>query len=585
MVLEFINRKEFFAMEKIYRTEHPEPQFERSTWRNLNGVWQFETDNGRSGVARGLFRDDVTLSGSINVPFCPESRLSGIGNTDFLYGVVYKRTFPLNSAECSGRVLLHFGAVDHVCKAYVGETLVGTHKGGYTSFVFDITKAVHEGENTLTVFAEDDTRDPMIPSGKQCDQYRSYGCLYTRTTGIWQTVWLEFVPQNYIRSVRFFPNPDQTSVSILANATGTGELTVSASFEGKPMGTATAKVCGGKAELCLPLAEKHLWEIGKGGLYDLTLTYGNDEVKSYFGLRSVGIEGHQFLLNGKSVFQRLILDQGFYPDGIYTAPSDEALEKDIRLSMSFGFNGARLHEKIFEPRFLAHCDRLGYIVWGEFPNWGLDHTDPLALYAMLPAWMEELERDFNHPSIIGWCPFNETWERAGKKQCDDLIRTVYEVTKATDPTRPCLDSSGSLHVATDIFDVHDYLQDPAALAEQYEKMENGGEIYLSKQNNSDALAVGKPYFVSEFGGIKWAPATAGGWGYGNAPKTPEEFFERFRGLCEVLMNNKRICGFCYTQLTDVEQEQNGVCYYDRTPKFDAARFREVLSAPAAIETE
>lgn len=204
--------------------------------------------------------------------------------------------------------------------------------------------------------------------------------------------------------------------------------------------------------LTLALSEKHLWEIGEGRLYDLILTFGDDSVKSYFGLRSVGFDGHRFLLNGKSVFQRLVLDQGFYPDGIYTAPSDGELAADVERAAAMGFNGARLHEKVFEERFLYHCDRMGYMVWGEYPNWGLDHTYADSIYSVLPEWLDEVERDFNHPSIIGWCPFNETWDIDGRRQCDEMIASVYRATKAADPTRPCIDTSGSVHVMTDVYE-------------------------------------------------------------------------------------------------------------------------------------
>jgi beta-galactosidase/beta-glucuronidase len=573
-------------MQNIYRPEHPKPQFERESWLNLNGEWQFEIDGGRSGEARELWKEDVTLKGKINVPFCPESSLSGIGHTDFMFGVTYKKKITLTQKDLDGRVLLHFGAVDHSCTVYVNQKKVGTHKGGYVSFSFDITNALTAGENTVTVFVSDDTRDTNIPSGKQSLAYASKGCFYTRTTGIWQTVWMEFVPENYIKSVRYYPDAESASILIEAETVGDGSISARASFEGKPMGCATATAEGQKARLHLSLSEKHLWELGKGGLYDLELSFGADTVKSYFGLRSIAISDQKFLFNGRSVFQRLVLDQGFYPDGIYTAPSDEALIHDIEMSMDAGFNGARLHEKVFEERFLYHCDRLGYMVWGEYPNWGLDCTDPMAIYHMLPEWMAEVERDFNHPSIIGWCPLNETLNaniKAG--QYDEFVRMLYRITKAMDTTRPCIDTSGWFHVETDIYDVHDYEQNPEVLASHYEALATGGEPHRNFPERHPFAAAGMPCFISEFGGIKWTGNQTGGWGYGNAPKTEEEFMARFKGQCEVLMNNDKILGFCYTQLTDVEQEQNGIYYYDRKPKFAIKDFHDILSQPAAIEKE
>ena len=361
---------------EIPRPEYPRPQFARENWKNLNGTWAFEIDNGRSGQARRLFEEDAMLNSNILVPFCPESALSGVGHKDFMYGVWYQRKVTLTDAELSGRTVLHFGAADYRTYVYVNGQLAGTHQGGYVSFAFDISKLVRAGENTLTVYCEDDTRDPMIPRGKQSEEYFSHNCDYTRTTGIWQTVWLEFMPCTYISSVRYDPEPADASVMIEAELCGTGTFTVEAFYEGRPVGSVSAASCGGHLVLKLPLSEKHLWEPGAGRLYDLKLTYGEDQVSSYVGLRSVRIDGYRFLLNDRPVFQRTILDQGFYPDGIYTAPSEEALVRDIELSMSCGFNGARLHQKVFEERFLYHCDRLGYLVWGEYPNWGLDHTRP-----------------------------------------------------------------------------------------------------------------------------------------------------------------------------------------------------------------
>ena len=573
-------------MNSIPRSEHPKPQFQRDKWMNLNGQWAFEIDNGRSGKARGLHQADAQLSDTILVPFCPQSELSGVNHKDFLYGVWYRRTVDLTKEQLSGRVALHFGAVDYRCEAFVNGVSVGTHTGGYVSFCFDVTEAVHEGENVITVYAEDDERDPLIPRGKQSELFYSHGCDYTRTTGIWQTVWMEFLPETHIEKIKIFPNVETGSFDVEALLKGAGTLAVEASYEGRPMGVASVKADGGLVRLHLPLQETHLWELGCGRLYDLKLTYGADTVQSYAGLRSVRLDGYRFLLNGKSVFQRTVLDQGFYPDGIYTAPSDQALENDIHLSMACGFNGARLHEKIFEERFLYHCDRLGYMVWGEFPNWGLDVTRPDAVYSVLPEWLEEVERDFNHPALIGWCPFNETWDRDHRKQDDNVLRAVYLATKSADPTRPCIDTSGNYHVATDIYDVHDYEQNVEIFKNHYDELANGGELWDQVNHRGTGVRQqydGKlPVFISEYGGIGWTKEEKA-WGYGNMPKSEEEFIERFRGLTSAILDNPRIMGLCYTQLTNVEQEQNGLYTYDRQPKFDVNIFREVLTKKAAIE--
>lgn len=572
----------------IPRKEHPKPQFQRDTWINLNGPWSFEIDNGRSGLARGLSAVGVKLSGQIIVPFCPQSELSGVGHKDFLYGVWYQRTVELTQEQTRGTVLLHFGAVDYRCQVFVNGKEAGNHQGGYVSFCLDVSGLVRPGENVITLYAEDDERDPMIPRGKQCEGFFSSGCDYTRTTGIWQTVWMEFCPKTHIEKIRIIPNPQEGSLWISAQVSGRAVLTVEAAYQGKPMGSASVEAKGDRVSLTLKLDEIHLWELGQGRLYDLTLTFGEDTVHSYAGLRSVALEGRRFLLNGKSVFQRTVLDQGFYPDGIYTAPSDEALVRDIQLSMSCGFNGARLHEKIFEERFLYHADRLGYLVWGEFPNWGLDHTQPQAVYSVLPQWLEEVERDFNHPAIIGWCPFNETWDRDGRRQDDEVLRAVYLATKSADPTRPCIDTSGNYHVETDIYDVHDYDQDPKSFKEHYDQLADGGALW-DQVNHRDGVELirqqydgRKPVFVSEYGGIGWG-LDEKAWGYGNSPKSEREFMDRFRGLADALLDNPEIMGLCYTQLTNVEQEQNGLFTYDRVPKFPVEAFHEILSRKAAIE--
>jgi hypothetical protein len=298
----------------------------------------------------------------------------------------------------------------------------------------------------------------------------------------------------------------------------------------------------------------------------------------------VKTDGEKFLINKKSVFQRLVLDQGFYPDGIYTAPTEEALIRDIRLSMEAGFNGARLHQKVFEPRFLYHCDRMGYLVWGEQGNWGLDVSAPDGVKNFLPEWLEVLKRDFNHPSIIGWCPFNETWDYEGRRQDNALLEIVYHTTKLFDTTRPCIDTSGNYHVVTDIYDLHDYEQSPEKFKAFYAGFAAGGELADSHSDRQTPVK-GVPVFISEYGGIKWDEdgGNEKSWGYGNAPKTKEEFLARYRGLTDSLLDNPRMCGFCYTQLYDVEQEVNGLYTYARKPKFDMDILRRINSRKAAIE--
>jgi len=555
----------------IPRPEYPRPQLVRPKWQNLNGQWKFEMDHGKSGRARKLYETDE-LSKEIIVPFCPESSLSGIGYTDFMACVWYCREFKRPENWDNGRVLLHFGAVDYHAEVWVNGKSAGRHRGGYVPFTLDITQLLTSEQNIITVCAEDDVRCKDQPRGKQSEEFYSSGCTYTRTTGIWQTVWVEYVPCSYIKSYKLVPDVDNSRALIdvkLSRWWDSGEVTARAFFDGKEVGNVSHKFAGETAKVVLDLTELHLWSMETPNLYDLEISCGDDCIKGYFGMRVISFKDNCMTINGKKVFQRLVLDQGFYPDGIYTAPSDEALKKDIELSKAVGFNGARLHEKTFEPRLLYHADKMGYIVWGEFGNWGLDISRPSGLESIMSEWMTQLERDFNHPSIVGWCPFNETQ----KNQISSTLQLIYDLTKAYDPTRPVIDTSGWTQVVedVDIYDVHDYDQDPEAFKKRYETLPNNGE---------------QPFFVSEYGGTWWnVDGDNSGWGYGKSPETLEAFYERYRGLTLSLLNNPQICAFCYTQLTDVEQEQNGIYTYDRRQKFDTGVLYEINTTPAAIEQD
>lgn len=576
--------------EDIPRPEYPRPQLVRDKWMNLNGEWEFEIDHGKSGKERNLHVAE-RLNGKILVPFCPESALSGVEYKDFMAAVWYRREFTLPSEWFDDRVLIHFGSVDYDATVWINGRYAGSHRGGYTPFSFDITDLVRPGINVVTVCAEDDVRSRLQPAGKQSLRFESHACHYTRTTGIWQTVWLESVPKDYISSLRFVPDPENACLHVEVALKGDvygDTLVFETWFKGKNTGRASVKINNLNTYVTVNLSEVHLWGPGEPNIYDINVWLYKDgqcfdSVKSYFGLRTVALSENAILINGKPIFQRLVLDQGFYPGGVYTAPTDEDLRRDIEISMGLGFNGARLHEKVFEPRFLYWADMLGYIVWGEYANWGLDITTPMGLERFLPEWLEAVDRDFNHPSIIGWCPFNETWDEDGRKPDDEVLRIVYTVTKAIDKTRPVIDTSGNFHVVTDIFDIHDYDQDPQSFAAKFEPMKHGGEVYNTYPDRQQYA--GQPYFVSEYGGIWWNPGQKDekGWGYGSRPKNEEEFIQRYRGLTETLLSNPRICGFCYTQLYDVEQEVNGLYAYDRKPKFDPEVIRKINTQKAAIE--
>jgi len=569
----------------IPRPEYPRPQLVRDQWINLNGVWEYQTDRGESGEQRG-YQNGAEFTETITVPFCRESELSGIGDKDFCNCVWYRKKLTLPEGWQNGRrTILHIGACDYITKAWVNGKYMGEHIGGYVAFSFDITDALVEGENAITVCAIDHTRTGEQPVGKQCVHYHSAGCSYTRTTGIWQTVWLENVANDYIASTKYYPDIDNKKLVIEAHVVGGEGMTLSAdaSFAGTPQGHANVVVHGGKATLEVSLDELHLWEIGNGRLYDLTLSMGDDSVKSYFGMRRVEARDGILYINHKPVFQRLILDQGFYPDGIYTAATEDELIADIDRSMACGFNGARLHQKVFEPRFLYWCDVKGYIVWGEHANWGLDISRQTAYENFLPEWCEIMARDFNHPAIIGWCPLNETQVNQNPR----FVRLLATITRQYDNTRAYIDASGWTHIegVTDIMDLHDYEQNPEVFAAKLAPLEEGGTYDVHWHGGPHYSMPAHPTFVSEYGGIRWAPKEAAGWGYGVAPMSEEEFLNRFKGLTEAIMFNSAMGALCYTQLTDVEQEVNGLYTYEREAKFDPAFFRSVLEQTAAIEKD
>lgn len=592
----------------IPRPEHPKPQLMRENWDNLNGLWDFAFDMSQSGLEDEFWKQGV-FPHQILVPFCPESKLSGIGFTDFIPAVWYRRRVQISRERMDGRVILHFGAVDFECRVWVNDREAGCHRGGYCSFSFDISALVTEGENTIVVYAADDPRSGKQSCGKQSLRRASHGCFYTRTTGIWQTVWLEYVPKAYLKGLRVVPDVFNGSVHITAALVegDEGRLTFTLLEEGRPAVRQEVRSMGQTAQCSLTLQSPRPWSPDSPFLYDLEIELEKNGIKdivhSYVGLRSVEWKNHKFYLNGKPLFQRLVLDQGFYPTGIYTAPDDAALVRDIRLSKELGFNGARLHEKVFEERFLYHADRLGYLVWGEYGNWGLDITVAEGLEIFLPEWMETMARDFNHPAIIGWCPFNETFDMPvnapRRRQDDEVIKNVYHVTKALDPTRPVIDTSGFYHVETDIYDLHDYEQYPAVFMERYGHGKPGDPCFDEAARDGRQCYDGtQPLFMSEYGGTFWiqdeeARATMHaqqdvGWRKWENPKSEEDVCLRYEGLTTVLLKSKAFCGFCYTQLTDVEQETNGLYTYDRQKKFSDEMYRRIAAAngqAAAIEQD
>lgn len=571
------------------RPEYPRPQFVREDWVNLNGTWSYEFDFSRSGMDRRLFESEG-FEGSITVPFAPQSELSGVGFKDFIPEMWYHRTLSVPDGWAGKRIILHFGAVDYIASIYIDGKIAGRHWGGSSSFDVDITRLVNPGqEHDLVVRVEDDERSGQYAKGKQCGRYDTFGCEYTRTTGIWQTVWMEPVPMIGLKDAYIVPDLDQSRFMVEPSYYGleAGQQLRVKILDGDKVVSQKTVPASSQSSVDLPVKKVKTWSPESPFLYNVELEVLSadgtvtDKVLSYAGMRKVHIEGNRIFLNNEPVYLRLVLDQGFYPDGVWTAPSDDALKHDIELSMAAGFNGARLHQKVFEPRFHYWADRLGYLTWGESASWGANINNPLSARNFLTEWEETVVRDRNHPSIIMWTPFNETWEhpedREAAREACRMVSDVYELTKNLD-YRPCHDVSGNYHVVTDVFSVHQYMQNPDDLKAWLAPVD--GHVRQADLEHREVEYDGQPYLVDEYGGIKWVDGqeySEISWGYGDAPKTLEEFYERLEALTDVILGYGHICGYCYTQLTDVEQEQNGIYNYDRTPKFDMEKIRAVFS--------
>lgn len=569
----------------IPRPEHPKPQFERSEWLNLNGQWTFRFDHGKSGVDRKWFTEKG-FENTITVPFCPESRLSGVAYTDFIESMWYHRKLEVPGSWKGKLVLLHFGAVDYEAGVFIDGQSAGGHWGGSSSFSIDITKFVRAGGvYDLVVHVRDELRSGRQTGGKQSPLAESYGCLYTRTTGIWQTVWVEAVSPAGLRSCRTIADYDGDAFVFVPEFYSIGKGNI---FEIVIAGekTFSATPANGVPLVC-KLSRRNEWAPENPYLYDIVFRVKDsaghilDEVKSYAGLRKIHLEGNRVFLNNRPLYFRFVLDQGFYPDGIWTAPSDEALKNDITLSMKAGFNGTRLHQKVFEERFHYWADKLGYLTWAESPSWGMSlwkhaggKTDiDGSCRNFLSEWREIVMRDLNHPSIIAWTPLNETSNTVEMREHKRFVRELYEMTHQLDPSRPVNDTSGYVHVVTDLYTVHNYHQ-----PDELRKELAAGPVNVWRNfPEEDAPYEGQPYIIDEMGGIKYGSGSSSeSWGY-NFTDSEEEFYKRLGDEVNAILEHDYVSGYCYTQLTDVEQEQNGIYNYDRSPKFDMEKISAIFS--------
>ena len=541
------------------RSEYPRPDFRRDNWLCLNGQWDFSIG-------------EDTFDKKITVPFACEAPLSGVHDTGFHKLVWYRRTFTLPQEMRGKRILLHFGAVDFACDVWINGAHVCSHTGGQVSFEADITEAIQNGENTIRVKVWDDYEDLSMPRGKQYWELESKGMYYSRTTGIWQTVWLEAVEPLYLKRCHITPMFDDRAVrfeyEMSRDANG---ICFEIFHQGEKLAQHTAcydrRNAGTTVSLHNLWSDALAWSPENPCLLDVRITVlgdrgATDVVESYFGMRKVSIENGQFMLNNRPYYQKLVLDQGYWEESLMTAPTDEALVQDVLLTKAMGFNGVRKHQKVEDPRYLYHADRLGLLVWGEIGSGYIFSKEYVS--RIQTEWKEAVLRDYNHPCIVVWTPMNESWgvrdvrtDKAQQAHCNALL----QLTKALDPTRPVIDNDGWEHTCGDLITIHDYAQDAEILKKRFGSLE---EILALKMKPGDKplFADGyeyqdQPILLTEFGGIK------------------NDLAEKLAKITKAVQESPLICGYCYTQLTDIENERNGLLTYGREPKIPLETIRAI----------
>lgn len=573
--------------ESVPRPEHPRPDFVRSGWINLNGEWGFAFDDNSVGEGEKWYLSKDVFNRIIMVPFPYQSRLSRINDEGFHNVVWYRREFSLPDDWSSGRVLLHIGAVDYLSRVWLNGQLIGQHVGGYSPFNVDITNAVKPHENSLVVEAVDKHGDQ--PRGKQSSELKPKGCVYMRVSGIWQTVWLELAGETYISLFRLIPdvNRKQLRISInLAGRTRRTRLEARIILNGAELVKSSFTLKSSCSILKMPLKYLKKWTPETPDLYRVELSLFNDsnrlldDVASYFGVRTISVKDGSILLNGKPYYLRLALDQGYYPGGLYTAPSDSAIKMDVEAVKKLGLNGVRKHQMPPDPRYLYWADKIGILVWEEVGDWGMSLVSR-NLEPFLAEWRAIIDRDFNHPCVIVWVPFNER-DPGETPEALGFIRTVYRETKKHDPTRLVIDNSGYHHTESDIIDIHDYTA------------WQGGYVFADGWRKAKKLEPYSPHRPLMFKGFKYSGQPVviseyGGWGikvftplidrefhaYGPPLEDEYEFISKYRDVTVAIMREPRVCGFCYTQLYDVEGEVNGFMTYDRKWKVPPAEIRRI----------
>lgn len=588
----------------IYREEYPRPNFVRDQWKNLNGKWDFEFDDDNIGHLNKWYRTNKEFSKKINVPFVFQSKLSGIEDPSFHDYLWYKRKFTVPSSWKDKRVHLNFGAVDYFCKVFINEKMVTTHEGGQTGFSVDITDYLTWNEEDVTVYVYDPSEDETIPRGKQYWEEKPDSIWYTRSSGIWQTVWLEPVNKVHIDNVNFTPLVDEGSVRIETNISEVEadlKLKTIINFKDKVIYEDVVDVLDSPINRVIDIFNMHIfrgpfhndgwcWTPENPNLFDVTLILYKDnekldEISSYFGMRKVHTENGMIYLNNKPYYQKLVLDQGYWRNGLITAPKDEDFVKDIKYAKAMGFNGCRKHQKVEDPRFLYWADKIGFIVWGEMASCIEYNND--AVERITKEWIEVIKRDYNHPSIVTWVPLNESWgvpnmEHDIKQQSHSLA--LYYMIKSLDDTRLVISNDGWELTETDICAIHNYCHGEADEVEKYDyykrSLEDKESILKSKPADRNIYVngyenKGEPIMLTEFGGIAYdIDETSSGWGY-TSVRSEEDFLEDYERIIDAIYNSKVLHGFCYTQLTDVEQEINGLLTYDRKPKVNLDKIKEI----------
>jgi beta-galactosidase/beta-glucuronidase len=571
--------------------DYPRPQLVRERWRSLNGDWQFTFDDARHYASP---RDAIAWDRRITVPFAPEAAASGVGDQDFHHVCWYRREFSSEDVAEGERCILHFGAVDYQARAWVNGVLVAEHEGGHTPFSADITEALAAGQGAmheLVVRAEDDPADLSKPRGKQDWLRHPHSIWYPRTTGIWQTVWLEPVAATHIKVLRWTPHFDGFEIGCEIGVVGALRDALAVEVRlwhgDKLLANDTYMLLGQEANRKIALSDpgiddsrnELLWSPERPTLLDAEIILRCDgrvldTVRSYTALRSMTINRDRLVLNGRPYPLRLVLDQGYWPDTLMTAPSDDALRRDVELAKAMGFNGVRKHQKIEDPRYLYWADRLGLLVWEEMPS--VYAFSPRAMTRLIREWTEAIERDYSHPCVVVWVPFNESWgvpNLTSMQAHRNAVEAMYHLTRMLDGTRPVIGNDGWEASATDILGIHDYDPSPERIQARYEVSDPVRTLFDQRRPGGRILTLdgfphrGQPIVLTEFGGIAFQAEAKEGeaWGYSRADSA-DKFFEHYRALLRVVNETPMFSGFCYTQFADTFQEVNGLLNADRSPK-------------------